>query len=78
MSAHSHPEELAFFRDKPLDFVPGAKFSYSNSNYLVLATIIEKVCGKSFGDVLRERIFDPLHMNETGLDADDLVLPRCA
>ena len=71
-------EELAFFSDKPLDFEPGSKFDYSNSNFEVLGAVIEKVSGKKYGDLLRERIFDPLGMKDTGLDADDLVLPKRA
>jgi CubicO group peptidase (beta-lactamase class C family) len=69
-------EELAFFENKPLDFEPGSKFSYSNSNFEVLGAVIEKVSGQKYGDQLRERIFDPLGMKDTGLDADDLVLPK--
>jgi CubicO group peptidase (beta-lactamase class C family) len=77
-SPHSVEEELAFFKDKPLDFEPGSKFDYSNSNFEVLGAVIEKVSGKKYGDLLRERIFDPLGMKDTGLDADDLVLPKRA
>lgn len=77
-SAHTPEEELKFFADKPLEFEPGSKFSYSNSNYEVLGVVIEKVSGKKYGDLLRDRIFDPLGMKDTGLDADDLVLPRRA
>jgi CubicO group peptidase (beta-lactamase class C family) len=77
-SAHTWDEEYAFFKDKPLDFEPGTKFSYSNSNFEVLGGILEKVSGKKYGDLLRERIFGPLGMSDSGLDSDDLVLPRRA
>jgi CubicO group peptidase (beta-lactamase class C family) len=77
-SAHTWDEEYAFFKDKPLDFEPGAKFSYSNSNYEVLGGILQKVSGKSYGDLLRERLFAPLGMNDSGLDGDELVLPKRA
>jgi CubicO group peptidase (beta-lactamase class C family) len=77
-SPHTWAEEYAFFRDKPLDFEPGSKFDYSNSNYEVLGAVIEKVSGKKYGEMLRERIFDPLGMKDTGLDADELVLARRA
>jgi len=77
-SAHTPAEEIAFFRDKPLDFEPGAKFDYSNSNYEVLGVVIEKVSGKPYGELLRERIFEPLGMKDTGLDSDELILPKRA
>jgi len=72
------PEVLARFRDRPLDFAPGAKFEYSSSNYELLGKIIETVSGKSYGDFLRERIFEPLGMQGSGLDRDGLVLSRRA
>jgi CubicO group peptidase (beta-lactamase class C family) len=46
-------------------FAPGAKWEYSNSGYAVLAMIVEKVSGKSFGQFLQERIFTPLKMKNT-------------
>src|ERR1700738_236873 len=56
MSPHTKDEELALFRDKPLDFEPGSKWAYSNSNFEVLGAVIEKVSGRKYGDLLRERI----------------------
>jgi CubicO group peptidase (beta-lactamase class C family) len=46
-------------------FAPGSKWEYSNSGYAVLAMIVEKVSGKSFGQFLKERIFTPLKMRNT-------------
>jgi CubicO group peptidase (beta-lactamase class C family) len=46
-------------------FPPGSKWEYSNSGYAVLAMIVEKVSGQSFGEFLHERIFVPLMMNNT-------------
>jgi CubicO group peptidase (beta-lactamase class C family) len=78
MSKHTTAEEIAFFRDKPLEFEPGSKFAYSNSNYEVLGAVIEKISGEKYGDLLRKRIFDPLDMHDTGLDTDELILPKRA
>lgn len=49
----------AFF-DSSMRFAPGAKFAYNSMNSYILARIIERVTGKAFGDVARERFFAPL------------------
>ena len=64
---------LALFRSKPLDFTPGTKFSYSNSGYLLLGYIIEKVTGKSYYQAVRERILQPLHMDHSGFNFTGLT-----
>ena len=46
-------------------FPPGTRWEYSNSGYVVLAMVVEKVAGMSFGDFLGERVFKPLAMNHT-------------
>ena len=52
-------------RAKPLDFAPGTQFKYSNTAYVILGLIIERVSGKSYEEFLRERIFTPLKMTST-------------
>jgi len=52
-------------RQPALGFTPGAKFEYSNSNYVLLALIIEKVSGQSYNLFLRRKIFVPLGMKHT-------------
>ena len=42
----------------PLDFAPGTEFAYSNTNYVVLGAIIERISGMAFADFLRKRVFD--------------------
>jgi CubicO group peptidase (beta-lactamase class C family) len=59
---------LALFKNKPLDFSPGTNWSYSNSGYLLLGYIIEKVTKKSYEQVVRDYIFKPLKMNTSGFD----------
>lgn len=55
-----------FVKVKPaVLFKPGEKWEYSNTGYLILASIIEKVSGKSFGEYLSDKIFKPLKMNNT-------------
>src|SRR5262249_51903646 len=53
---------------------PGEKWSYSNTGYVLLGLIIEKISGKPYGDFLKERIFEPLDMRDTGVDTRSLVL----
>lgn len=48
-----------------LNFEPGEKYSYSSSNYLLLALIVEKVSGTSYREFLEHNIFDPLGMDHT-------------
>jgi CubicO group peptidase (beta-lactamase class C family) len=47
---------------KPLDFAPGTKWQYSNTNYVIAGLIVEKVSGKPLMQFMRERIFSPLRM----------------
>jgi CubicO group peptidase (beta-lactamase class C family) len=47
---------------KPLDFDPGTRWQYSNTNYVIAAAIVERVAGMPFMDFLRRRIFTPLAM----------------
>src|SRR5437870_10714103 len=47
---------------KPLDFEPGTKWQYSNTNYTIAGTIAERVAGMPLIDFLRQRIFTPLQM----------------
>ncbi|KFF26167.1 serine hydrolase [Chryseobacterium vrystaatense] len=59
---------ISFFKDEPLDFEPGTKFSYTNSGYILLGIIIEKVTGLSYEDAVRKMILNPLKMTHTGFD----------
>ncbi len=73
------PEQLvARFRDKPLDFPPGEKWSYSNSGYALLGYLLEKISGQRYCDFLQQNIFTPLAMKDSGCDVNSVILPRRA
>jgi CubicO group peptidase (beta-lactamase class C family) len=58
-------------RHRPsLMFTPGKRFMYSNTNYCLLASIVEKVSGQSFSEFLRKELFEPLHMTDSYLLTD--------
>jgi CubicO group peptidase (beta-lactamase class C family) len=67
-------QTIARFKDKPLDFKPGAKWSYSNSGYIVLGYIIEQASGQSYETFLQQNIFEPMQMKNTGYDHNDGIL----
>ena len=69
------PDRLAF-ADKPLQFQPGEKWDYSNLGYDVLGYLLEKVSGQTYADFLRENIFKPLGMNDSGYDSNVTIIPH--
>ena len=52
--------------DKELIFEPGSDYQYSNSNYFLLADIVEQVSGVTYKDYLRKNFFEPFEMTHTG------------
>ena len=66
-------------RQKALNFMPGTHFMYSNTNYFLLARIVERVSGKPFSQFMQERIFVPLGMENTRVATHyDSVVPHLA
>ena len=62
----------------PFDFQPGEKWSYRNTNYLLLGFLIRKVTGEFYGDYLQKRIFKPLGMNATRIISEADIIPNRA
>ena len=58
----------------PLDFEPGTRWQYSNTNYVIAGLIVEKAAGKPVLDFLREKIFNPLDMKSV-TNTDEAKLP---
>ncbi|HMQ07167.1 MAG TPA: serine hydrolase domain-containing protein [Saprospiraceae bacterium] len=66
------PEQLIdYFKGDSLLFQPDTKYNHGRSDYILLAYIIEKVTGKTFGTYLNESLFDPIQMNNTGHSAGE-------
>ena len=72
--ATTAPQLVALFRDKPLDFEPGEKWNYSNSGYVLLTYLIEKITGGSYETFVRENIFTPLGMKDSGYDSNSAII----
>ena len=71
-------EMMTLARPDSLRFEPGKRFQYSNTGYLVLGKVIEVVEGKSYFDVVRDRIYKPLGMTSTDSYQLDQVNPNLA
>jgi CubicO group peptidase (beta-lactamase class C family) len=73
------PEKfIDMFAKLDLFFEPGTRFSYSNSGYFLLGVILEKVTGQPYEKLLRERIFNPAGMNDSGYDSTSPLLAKRA
>ena len=69
------PEKLvARFRDRPLEFQPGEKYNYSNSGYVLLGYLIEKVSQQNYSQFVQENIFNPLGMKDSGYDSNSAII----
>jgi CubicO group peptidase (beta-lactamase class C family) len=66
---------IAWFKAKALDFAPGTQFRYSNSGYILLGYIIEKVSGQPYATFLQQNIFDPLQLRNTGYSTNQQSPP---
>lgn len=64
---HAPEELLASFWSEPLEFEPGADFGYSDSDYVVLGVIIERVSGQSYAEHMREALFEPFDLDDTSV-----------
>ncbi|HEX8245881.1 MAG TPA: serine hydrolase domain-containing protein, partial [Longimicrobium sp.] len=72
------PEMVRLLTDTALAFAPGSSFAYSNRGYLVLGAVIEAASGTDYFSYVREHVFRPAGMEETGFFPADSVVPRRA
>lgn len=75
---YSEDELVKMVSAIPLAFPPGTKYSYSNLGYLTLGILIHRVSGEFYGDMLRERIFQPLGMETARIMSETDIIPNRA
>lgn len=69
------PKELiAFFKNEPMDFLPGEKFDYNNSGYVILGHIIELVSGETYENYIQKYIFEKIGMENSRYASDLAVI----
>jgi CubicO group peptidase (beta-lactamase class C family) len=78
VSPTSPDKIIAMLKERPLDFEPGEKMLYSNSGYVVLGAIIERVTGGSYAEFVTKNLFAPLGMTDSGYDSNTAIIPRRA
>jgi D-alanyl-D-alanine carboxypeptidase len=64
-----------FFKNEPPDFEPGTRWHYSNSGYILLGAILEKVTGRPYADLVSDWIFRPLGMRDTRYGSEAPIIP---
>jgi CubicO group peptidase (beta-lactamase class C family) len=69
---------LEFVKGETLAFEPGARFQYSNSGFIVLGAIIEKITGQSYYDYVRDHVFKPAGMTGSASFTVDEKAPNVA
>jgi len=72
------PQLIDSFKNKPADFKPGEKLDYNNNGYILLGYVIEKVSGQSYEAFLRDNIFAPLGMANSGYDNHEPIIKNRA
>ena len=75
---HTPTELVAIFKDLPLDFTPGSRYSYSNSGYILLGLIIEQVSGQFYADFIKQEIFAVLGMDNSEYGSNNLGINNTA
>ena len=78
LSRNPMREGMEMLKTRPLQSEPGETYQYSNVGYNMLGYIVEQVSGKGYEEYLREKIWSPLGMNDTGQDHESLLIKRRA
>jgi CubicO group peptidase (beta-lactamase class C family) len=71
-------ETVDLIKKEPLGSEPGATYSYTTANYAILAFVVEQVTGRPYADVIRDFVFRPAGMSDSGELSTASVVPRLA
>ena len=74
----SNQDLIPLFIDEPMMYPAGSKFQYNTTGFVVLALMIERITGMKFDHYLRDNIFIPCQMNDTGYYELDMLPANCA
>jgi CubicO group peptidase (beta-lactamase class C family) len=69
------PQLIGFFANEPLEFSPGTRWHYTNSGYILLGAILEKVTGRPYAEIVADWIFQPLGMRQTRYGTEAPIIP---
>ena len=76
---YTDSELIRLAASQPLDFEPGSDVSYSDTGYVLLGVVINRVAGMFYGDFLQQRVFIPLGMTHTQVISDaDIIANRAS
>jgi len=71
-------ETISTFKSRTLKFNPGEKFDYSNSNYILLGFVIEQLSKVTYEEYIKQNIFEPLKMNNSGFENPERIIKTFA
>ena len=75
LSDHDTAAIIARIGQSPLDFTPGTRWAYSNSGFVLLGAVIEKVTGEPWYETLRKLLLEPLGLKHTGYGDHSALIP---
>jgi D-alanyl-D-alanine carboxypeptidase len=78
LELHTVQDYIHLYGNRALRFEPGSRWEYSNYGFILIGAVIEKVSGESYGDYLREHVFEPAGMTSTGSGMEDQAIPNQA
>lgn len=76
--AHTPMQLIDFFKNKPVWFEPSKSYAYSNSNYVLLGYIIEKVTGIKYEDYVMKNVVEKAGLKDTCFDRDNMIIQNRA